>query len=463
MKSFLFILSFCAVSVLHAQYYKGYNMVQMSRWDQPGLPSLGTQKYSNCWGWADSATGREYAIVGSIDSTYFIEVTNPASPIVRDVRAGASAKSVWREYKTYKNYCYAVADAGPATLQIFDMSYLPDSVHLVYDSDELLMRSHTIWVDKDRLYCNSVTTKTFEVKPVEVLSLADPANPVHLSTLVAPVFEGNPAFYRCHDAYVRNDTLYCSGENSGMFIYDYSNPLSPQLLATINDYPEKGYNHSSYVSDDGQLLVFTDENSGLGIKAFDISDLGNIELESVFRSHAGAIAHNPYFIGRRLYVSYYHDGVYVYDMNNPKDPQVIAWYDTYPQNGTEYQNFEGCWGIYPYLPSRNILAIDMTNGLFVLHMDAAAGVAQQEGVRDFLMYPNPAGKELKIEFDADGEEPLVLEVYSPDGRKIMSQEIRTEEGRNRPAFLLPENMSEGMYIVYLKGERTHLCKKLIKR
>jgi hypothetical protein len=41
----------------------------------------------------------------------------------------------------------------------------------------------------------------------------------------------------------------------------------------------------------------------------------------------------------------------------------IGQYDTYP---TQTTGFDGCWGVYPFLPSGTILAADITEGLFVL-------------------------------------------------------------------------------------------------
>ncbi len=453
----LFASLFCLT--LQAQN-DAYNMVQLGHWDNDSLPSLGTQQFSNGWGWADSATGREYAIFGSIDSTYFIDVTDPANPVVCDVRPGRSFKSVWREYKTYSHYCYAVADYGQASLQIFDLQYLPDSVSVVYDSDSLIVRSHTVYVDKDRLYCNSTVLPSGERKAVTVLSLQDPEHPQLLGHLEPIRFDGSPAFLICHDAFVRNDTLYCNGENPGVFIYDVSDMDQQVFLGGILEYPERGYNHSGYLSDDGQIYVFTDENHGLGIKAYDVSDLNNMELLSVFRSHSGAMAHNPYFIDRTLYVSYYHDGVYVFDLSDAKNPKITAWFDTYPQNGTDYAGFEGCWGIYPYLPSGNLLAFDMTNGLFVLEKQTNNTAVVEAGTADFMIYPNPGTGIQQMEWDQREAAGMDIRVFTTDGKEVYRKTVGGQPGRNRQQLDL-SSLKRGMYLVQLTGAKTHICRKLL--
>lgn len=452
----------CCLSTLASAQFNSYRMIQLSRWDNDSLNHLGTQTFSNCWGWYDPVKNREYAIVGSTDSTYFLDVTDPfKTPVVCDVKAGRSPFSVWREYKTYEHYCYAVQDAGLAALQIFDLQYLPDSVHTVYDSDSLIARTHTVWVEGDKLYCNSAKMRSSPPEAVRILSLADPENPAYIGTVVPPIFDGSPAFNNCHDAYVRNDTLFCSGENSGMFIFDVSTPSNPKIMATISDYPEKGYNHSSYLTGDGKYLVFTDENAGLGIKIYDISNLANITLKSVFRSNPGATAHNPYIIGDKLYVSYYHDGVYVFDIADPADPKVIAFYDTYPQNGNNYGGFEGCWGIYPFLPSGNILAIDMTNGLFVLRMDKTAGM-EKDAIGDFSVYPNPLADRVEISFENSGEQKLEVQLVDQAGRLLMVKMLAVTPGANKVVLDMPANLATGMYFMNLTGSKTHICKKVVK-
>ena len=84
--------------------------------------------------------------------------------------------------------------------------------------------------------------------------------------------------------------------------------------------------------------------------------------------------HNPFVKGDTLFISYYEDGVQVFDISNPLVPKRIAYYDTYTaQNGLGYDvpahDWKGAWGVYPYLPSGCILASDITQGLFTFKVD----------------------------------------------------------------------------------------------
>jgi choice-of-anchor B domain-containing protein len=447
--------------------YDKYNMELLSNWDDDSLTQLSVQSFNSTWGWYDSTNKREYAIVGTLDSTYFFDITDPKHPVKCDAEAGRSGLSVWRDFDVYQHYCYAVQDANKGSLQIFDLSYLPDSVHKVYDSDSLLYRTHTIFISGDKLYCNSVTTNHGTRRAAQILSLANPESPTLVGIITPPIFGGVPSFNYCHDNHVRNDTAYCSGETGGLFIFDVQNPGNPKFLAAITDYPEKGYNHSSWLSTDGKYLFFVDENLGLGIKAYDVSNFNNIEYQSVFRSHAGAVPHNPYIKGDFLYVSYYEDGVYVFDIRNPKNPTVVSFFDTYPQNNPgEYHGFNGCWAVYPFLPSGNIIAVDQTNGLFVMRPEWPLSAKQPntEGVVNFNIYPNPINNSnFTISLMNVEEKEVTVQITNTIGVNVYTTAQTVEGGMNNIEVDLPQGLTSGIYFVSITGRISNICKKVLIR
>jgi hypothetical protein len=67
--------------------------------------------------------------------------------------------------------------------------------------------------------------------------------------------------------------------------------------------------------------------------------------------------------GDFLITSYYSEGVVIHDATYPYNCIKVGQYDTYP---TQTTGFDGCWGVYPFLPSGTILAADITEGLFIL-------------------------------------------------------------------------------------------------
>lgn len=357
---FLLLFPFC----LQAQEH--LNMSLLGHWDEPGLPVAGSIKYNDIWGYTD-CEGSEYAIIGSARYIHFINVTNPAAP-EEIARFEGSANSIWRDFKTYGHYAYAVADQGSDGLMVFDLSLLPESVSLVFQDNASFARSHNVFIDEPngRLYLAG-SSATFN--GVAAYSLTGrPEEPLFLGTRALP-----GGYF--HDIYVRNHIAYCSHGGNGLWVYDFSDYDNILTLGNLTSYPEQGYNHSSWLNEEGNYLVFADETHGAGLKLADVADLANISIADLFRSQllapaaANSIPHNPFIRDQYAFVSYYHDGVQVFDLSNPEEVERVAYYDTYPEN-LNYSGYQGCWGVYPFLPSGNIIASDITHGLFILSADS---------------------------------------------------------------------------------------------
>jgi choice-of-anchor B domain-containing protein len=83
-----------------------------------------------------------------------------------------------------------------------------------------------------------------------------------------------------------------------------------------------------------------------------------------FRGKTKAIEHNGYVVGEKLYVAHYTRGLIIYDASNPNKLKEIGSFDTYPLH--DDTQGAGAWGVYPFLPSGNILVSDIQRGLFIL-------------------------------------------------------------------------------------------------
>ena len=76
--------------------------------------------------------------------------------------------------------------------------------------------------------------------------------------------------------------------------------------------------------------------------------------------------HNGYMRGSYYYVSHYRRGVVVYDAADPNQLVEVAHFDNYVTPSSNVAGTDGTWGVYPFLPSGNLLVSDIENGLFVL-------------------------------------------------------------------------------------------------
>ena len=384
--SLAFLLLF---SIVKGQIYPASNFTLASVIDpEPG----GGSKYSACWGWTQPGTNKEYAIACSKNGTYWVDVTNPFTPTVAAYQPGTSTNGTWREVKTYGNYCYVVCDDGGSTgFQIFDMSTLPATVTLVSSNANLFRRAHAAWVDGNKLYVSGVTYSTGATSSMDVYSLATPSAPVLLRRLNQ---DYNFITY-VHDEFVRNDTVFASAGYQGLHVFKFNNGLNTfTQLGSLTSYSFSGYNHASALTPDGKTLVFMDEvPASLPIKVADVTNLANIQVLATTNQFPQTTPHNPFVVNNQYcFTAAYKDGTQLYDISTPSVPVLVGYFDTYPQGGGNNNNwsggaYAGQWGMYPFFPSRNIFALDMTNGVFMFrtHLYAQSDINVQGNSNDIIL------------------------------------------------------------------------------
>lgn len=462
----IFILS-CNLSALKSQ--NSFHINLLSNWNNPNLSKvdgLGSI-WNDITGWHDSTSNREYAIAGTGDSIYFFDITNPNQITLVDVEDGKARGAINRDYETFDHFVYCVADQGLAALQIFDLQYLPDSVHKIFESDTLGMNTHSMHIEpaSKRLYmCSNKFGRpaTFS-SAMDILSLENPQKPKFLARLDVPKnINGQPVFNNVHEVITRNDTAYCSAEYQGLFIYDLTNLSQQKLLGVITNYAQAGYNHTSWLDKTGRYIVVNDEvPTGLAAKIFDITDFHNPKLVSLFNSHPKATPHNCFWVNSYIYQSSYQDGVYIWDASDPIHPKVAAFYDTYPQNDTVFNStYEGCWGVYPFLPSGNIIASDRANGIFVLRPDSTISFLNRTKSqnRRIDFYPNPSIHHLFLDYDPKFFESFQFICYSSIG-EIMNVDF---EQTTRGSTIDVSKLIPGVYFLFMQSENNIQVEKFVK-
>ena len=426
---FTFFLLWHSVSIAQQ---RAENMHLLSTW-RDADQSL---TYNDIWGYA--ANGREYAIIGSRFATYFIDVTDPFQPKLISRQQGRGEGQ--RDFKTYGHYAYGVADGGTNdhSLQIFDLQYLPEKVVKVYDSDVLTTSSHTCFIENGKLYLVSNTRAT-ERHSMDILSLANPVNPKFLGTLK------DSTFWRSHALFVKNDTAYLSAAWEGLAVFDVKDPANIKRISALRNYPGAGYNHSAWLSADSKKLIVTDElPEGQPVKLFDFSNPAAPLYRTSFESNRGATPHNCFIVGNDLaVVAYYKDGLQLFDISDATNIRRVGYFDTFLDNGTGYENgaWDGNWGVYPFLPSGNLIASDMKYGLFVLSNPT------KKANKNFTIFPNPGANKVNFRLK-NPVQHFELTMYDALGRKVKSfQKAQVLEA----SFDVSE-LAKGFYIVKATGE-----------
>ena len=317
-----------------------------------------TTEGSDIWGWVDG-NGNEYALVGLNDGFSCVNLSNPSNPVeefyISDIN------STWRDIKTWGNYAYVTteADAGLLIVDLTDMTggtywHVFSFAHPTNGSSVEFTAAHNIYIDENGIaYIFGASSNTGS-SPADGAIFLDVA-----ANATAPAYLGEWEDQYIHDGMARGDTMYAGCIYTGeLYVVDVSNKSNPTTLGTHST--PNNFTHNAWVSDDGNFVFTTDEQSDAYLAAYDITDINNIQEVDRIQSNPGelSIPHNTHVDGNFLITSYYRDGTTVHDITYPNNMIEVAYYDSYSGAGN---GFDGCWGTYPFLPSGLIISSEINS------------------------------------------------------------------------------------------------------
>ena len=408
MKSLFFLFLCLLNSFVDAQ---NDNVYLLGEWTKLGLPSCssdGENVFNEVWG--VEVNGHRFAAVGSTMGTHIIEIGADNSLNEVDFVLGKhSGDVIWRDFHDYNGYLYAVCDQPGfiSSLQIMDLQHLPDSVSVVYDSSDLIIRAHNIFIDTSnaRLYACSVLTPNGSF-PLAVYDLSNPTSP----SLIGTYEEVDVV----HDAFVINDTAYLNCGNEGLKVVKFNDIGIPIQLGELNLYIDKGYNHSGWLSGDGMSYVMCDETPSMDLKVLDVSNLDDINVSSTFSSnfYDETLPHNVIVRNHTAYVSYYNDGLQIFDISNPSNPKRLGYYDSYA--GSNDLQYRGAWGVYPFGNGEKVLLSDRKRGLLLLGFNPPPILSENS----FSIFPNPASDYIYFYRNHIGEANYELSIFNSIGQLV---------------------------------------------
>lgn len=241
-------------------------------------------------------------------------------------------------------------------------------------------RVHTVFLERNFLY---EAAHVAGIVSVKVFDVSNPSAPVYVRDIVTT----NTT--KVHQITVQNKggqvILYTSGwggNNNG-------NPASPGQtdiwdVTQVGTQPAvwlgriySGYNsHSSWPTPDGNTLVVCRETPGGDVRFYDISNPAAIPtnvapfvtLTPASLGMEADIPHNPVIVSNFLFLSWYQNGIQVFDITDRTRPVRVGFYDTFP--GTQTSSYQGNWGVFPGLGFNKLLLSDIQRGLLVLDAQA---------------------------------------------------------------------------------------------
>lgn len=216
---------------------------------------------------------------------------------------------------------------------------------------------HTLYVSGGRAYLANSD------RGLEIWRVTDPSAPTKLGEWALNGY--------LHDLFVRGDRAYLNYWGDGMQVLDVTDPASPQLLGAFADYGEDT-SHSSWVFDTGgkAIALHGDEQFGAHLRLVDVTENtpGFTQQVGEWQTRPEVSIHNVMALGTLGVIAHYQDGVRVLDLANPAQPQLVAWFNTWPGYATGYGNsfFEGTVGVDVDPVTQRVYVADTHRGLLIL-------------------------------------------------------------------------------------------------
>ena len=341
----------------------------------------GSANLNDIWGWADSLSGKEYAIIGRMNGTSFVDVTEPSNPqYLGFLPSHDGGTDTWRDIKVFMNHAFIVADGSGNRshgLQVFDLTELRSlSEPLTFTETAHhggFGNAHNIAINEDTGFAYIVGSNKCS-GGLYMVDISEPASPKYAGCFSSDGYTHDTqcVIYDGPDVEYQGQEI-CVGYNEDTVtivnVEDKANPV--QISRT--GYDNARYTHQGWFFDDEhRVLIMNDEldETGLGHNTksyiFDVTDLDQPQELGAYFGPTQAIDHNLYTKEGYVYEANYRAGLRILSGNDIEQGKLkeVAYFDTIPKSNSA--QFSGLWSSYIHFVSGHVVVSDIANGLFVL-------------------------------------------------------------------------------------------------
>ena len=378
------------------------------------LNEMDADSGNDCWGWTDSQSGREYALMGLDNGTAIVDISIPTAPKYLGKIPTSTQSSSWRDLKVYNDHVFIVSEASDHGMQVFDLRRLrgisnkqifnPDYVYQGYG------QAHNIAINTETGYAYTAGSGLdINGRPgfgIHALNISNPLLPL-LETQFSDygyTHDAQIIIYKGPDTeHIGKEIYIGSNENKVVFV-DVTDKSNPNLISEF--FYDDEYTHQSWLTEDHRYALLGDELDELDTTTqpwklksdaktrtivVDITDLDNPILHFNYFGNTKSIDHNGYIVGNNYFLASYTSGLRVINIKNIDDKNFneIGFFDTHTdthnhnlvrktssrnsdpgdhtgKKGQEIDGFNGAWSVYPFFKSENIIISDINSGLFIV-------------------------------------------------------------------------------------------------
>eukprot|EP00036_Acanthoecidae_sp_10tr_P010611 CAMPEP_0182925300 /NCGR_PEP_ID=MMETSP0105_2-20130417/9163_1 /TAXON_ID=81532 ORGANISM="Acanthoeca-like sp., Strain 10tr" /NCGR_SAMPLE_ID=MMETSP0105_2 /ASSEMBLY_ACC=CAM_ASM_000205 /LENGTH=467 /DNA_ID=CAMNT_0025063143 /DNA_START=25 /DNA_END=1428 /DNA_ORIENTATION=+ len=342
-----------------------------------------TYDASDSWGWTDPDSGDEIAIIGMMDGTAFVQVTDPVKPIVLGFLPQTGRSTViWADMKVYADHVFIVRESSNHGMQVLDLTKLREfygtpSEHvrqLEHDAfyDEVTS-THNIVINEETGFAYLVGSKTCR-GGLHVVDIHEPLRPKYSGCFDEDGYthDAQCVIYTGPDSrYTGKEVCFNYNEDT-LTIVDVSDKSDMRMIAR-QPYDNAYYTHQGWLNEDMTALMLNDEldeqrgpTKNTRTLLWNVEKLDKPTLAGSHYAEVESVDHNLYIKGEHGYLANYCSGLRILttkEMVEGKAPEE-AFFDVAPYCSTT--SFKGAWSNYPYFKSGNVVVSSIELGLFML-------------------------------------------------------------------------------------------------
>ncbi len=351
------------------------------------LTDIGGGEANDIWGWTDSSTGKEYAIMGRTTGTSFVDISDPVNPIYLGNLPPHSSDSTWRDVKVYADHAFIVTEADDSGMQVFDLTQLrmvasPPATFSETAHYSGFSTAHNLAINEDSGFAYAVGTNDCG-GGLHMIDIQTPTSPTSAGCFSA---DGHTHDAQCvnydgpDDDHQGKEICFNSNVDT-LTIVDVTNKAAPAMLSRTG-YTGSRYAHQGWLTEDHAYFLLDDESdeeenpnvTNTRTYMWDVSDLDAPAVIGFHDSTTTATDHNQYVKGKYTYQSNYQAGLRILDITDIANGNLSeeAFFDVYP--GSDSTSFNGAWSNYPFFDSGIVIVSGIEQGLFILRPNLVDGV-----------------------------------------------------------------------------------------
>lgn len=429
--------------------------------------------------------GSEDAIyaTGGMDGCLILDVADPENPVyASNINLPLSVNDI----AVKENYAYT----GSNGFRVFDVSDKSNPVQVGYEETQgALVKVHGNYA----VYCPKSMGSG---NKVNIMDVSDPTNPTNLGHYNAPVMT--------YDIDLKGTYAFVACWWDGFRVVDYSDPENPVLVAhelgwTNGAIPGEEFCYVQALEIEGDYLYvvdygpFEDEDTK-GIYIFDISDPTSPEFINRMPSYQGKAydievsngyacladsegglnivnVNEPLFPYEESYLplgdvawavdifgcyafvaNYINEGVQVIDICDPANPSIEGYYKR-----------TGCFALNVTYDAGHVFVADGPAGIQIYNFDLLSNtpeISAQKGF-NYNIYPNPSNDMVSIEIKSDTENSFNICLFDLAGKKLESIAENLFINNSQSVTFKKDIYPSGIYFIKITSTQTSVIEKII--